>query len=233
MHPAIKRFTGKGWADINSRANVVQEVDWARENCLDPVILYCGDHDPAGVQISDKIRSNLRPIAEVLLAEQDIPKSYEYSRSLYDMEDLEIRRFGLNTDFIEANDLLWIDGLETASGKDLSDPNHPDHKKPHVQDYLAEHGPRKVEANALITRPEAAKQLITDVLDDYIDAEGVERWKAENQAASEEATENVEHLIKMLTYLDTQGWLYSGHKLAAAAEIHRAKTLPQGPEIDI
>ena len=233
MHPAIKRFTGKGWADINSRANVVQEVVWARENCLDPVILYCGDHDPVGLQISDQIRSNLRPIAEVLLAEQDIPHSYEYCRSLYDMDDLEIVRFGLNADFIEENDLLWIDGLETSSGKDLADPKHRDHGKPHVQDYLAEFGARKVEANALITRPEAAKQLITDVLDEYIDAEGVERWKAENKAASKEATENVEHLIKLLTFFDAQGWLYDGHKLAAAAEIHRAKTLPQGPEIDI
>lgn len=233
MHPAIKRFTGKGWADINSRANVVQEVVWARDNNLEPVILYCGDHDPAGVQISDMIRSNLRPIAEVLLAEQDIPMSYEFSRALYSMEGLEIVRFGLNTDFIEDNDLLWIDGLETSSGRDLNDPGHPDHNKPHVQQYLAEHGPRKVEANALITRPEAAQQLITDVLDQYIDADGVERWEAENREASKEATEKVEHLIKMLTFLDTQGWLYSGHKLEAAAEIHRAKTLPSGPEIDV
>jgi hypothetical protein len=149
------------------------------------------------------------------------------------MEDLEIVRFGLNTDFIEDNDLLWIDGLETSKGKDLQDPDHPDHKKPYVQQYLAEHGPRKVEANALITRPQAALELITNVLDQYIDADGVERWEAENREASEEATEKVEHLIKMLTFLDTQGWLYSGHKLEAAAEIHRSKTLPSGPEIDV
>ena len=90
-----------------------------------------------------------------------------------------------------------------------------------------------MEANALITRPEAAKQLITDVLDEYIDEEGIERWENENKEASKEATEKVEHLIKMLTFLDTQGWLYSGHKLEAAAEIHRSKTLPSGPEIDV
>ena len=151
--------------------------------------------------------------------------SYEFIRSLYSMKDLEIVRFGLNTDFIEDNNLLWIDGLETSSGKDLNDPGHPDHNKPHVQQYLAEHRPRKVEANALITRPEAALELISNVLDEYIDAEGVERWEAENREASKEAREKVEHLIKMLTFLDTQGWLYSGHKLEAAAEIHRAKTL--------
>ena len=231
MHRAIKRFTGKGWADMNSRLNVVREVVWARENHLTPVILYCGDHDPVGLQISDKIRNNLRPIAKVLLAEQDFNHNSVTAR--YDMEDLEIVRFGLNADFIEDNDLLWIDGLETSSGKDLADQKHRDHNKPHVQDYLAEFGARKVEANALITRPEAAKQLITDVLDEYIDEEGIERWENENKEASKEATEKVEHLIKMLTFLDTQGWLYSVHKLEAAAEIHRSKTLPSGPEIDV
>jgi hypothetical protein len=42
-----------------------------------------------------------------------------------------------------------------------------------------------------------------------------------------------QELIKMLTFLDAEGWLGSGHKLAAAAEIYRSKTLPTGPEIDI
>ena len=60
----------------------------------------------------DQIRSNLQPIADVLKAEQDIPKSYEFSRFLYDMEDLEIRPFGLNSDFIEDKDLLEQQGRD-------------------------------------------------------------------------------------------------------------------------
>ena len=71
------------------------------------------------------------------------------------------------------------------------------------------------------------------MLDEYIDADGVKRWELENRKASTEANEHVDPLIKMLTFLDAKGWLGSGHKLAAAAEIHQSKTLPSGPEIDI
>lgn len=229
MPRAVKRFTGKGWADINSRVEVLREIAWAREKGLEPVLLYCGDHDPVGLQISDTIRANLQPIADVLKAEA-IAKIYG---ELYNVEDLKIRRFGLNTDFIEEHDLLWIDGLETSSGKDFADPSHRDHTKPHVQNYLAVHGARKVEANALITRPEAARDLIEEVLDQWIDDDGVERWEATNRQASEEATECVEQFVKVCTFMDAQGWLYSGHKLSAAAEIHRANQLPGGPEIQI
>ena len=188
--------------------------------------------DVIGLQISDQIRNNLKPIADVLRSDHQQPWEM-HSRSLYSMDDLKIVRFGLNADFIESNGLLWIDGLETSSGKDLSDPNHKDHRKPHVQQYLSEHGARKVEANALITRPSAAQELITEVLDQYIDADGVRRWEEENQKASNEAGECVDHMIKMFTFLDAQGWLYSGHNLSAAAEVHRAKTLLPGADVDI
>lgn len=229
MPRAVKRFTGKGWADINSRVEVMREVAWARSKCLSPVLLYCGDHDPVGLQISDTIRSNLEPIAAVLKAESDHP----LAEMLYSVGTLKVRRFGLNTDFIEEHDLLWIDGLETSSGKDLADPNHRDHNKPHVQKYLEVHGARKVEANALITRPEAARQLIEEVLSHWIDEDGVAAWEAANQQASEEATEAVEQFVRVCAFMDAQGWLYSGHKVAAAAEIHRSRQLPSGPDVDV
>ena len=161
-----------------------------------------------------------------------IRDSHTLASKLYDVENLLIRRFGLNTDFIEEHHLLWIDGLETSSGKDLADPSHRDHTKPHVQNYLAVHGARKVEANALVTRPKAARQLIEGVLDQWIAADGVEAWKRANNEASSEATECVEQFIKVCTFMDAQGWLYNGHKLAAAAEIHRARQLPGGPEAE-
>jgi hypothetical protein len=229
---AVKRFAGKGWADINSRAEVLRLVMEARKNDLEPVILYCGDLDPVGVSISDNIRSNLADLVDAVVAEEMDRAGHHASfrPTLADqcsVEDLEIVRFGLNEEFIEDNGLLWIDGLETSSGQDLADPNHNDHFKPHVQSYLDTYGPRKVEANALITRPEAAKELMEQALADYIDEEGVERWEAENERASQEATQCTEHLIKMLTFLDSQGWLYSGHKLAAAAQEHRDRHQPQ------
>ena len=68
--------------------------------------------------------------------------------------NLVITRFGLNADFIDANDLTWIDNLETSSGGQLDDPDHNDHNKDYVQDYIAEFGVRKCEANALVVEPD-------------------------------------------------------------------------------
>lgn len=63
---AIRRFAGKGQADINSRVSVIRECIWAEENDLQPVILYVGDHDPSGIKISDGIADNLRQLASVM-----------------------------------------------------------------------------------------------------------------------------------------------------------------------
>jgi hypothetical protein len=42
--------------------------------------------------------------------------------------------------------LTWIDNLETSSGEQLDDPDHADHDKRYVQDYIANFGVRKCEA---------------------------------------------------------------------------------------
>ena len=52
-------------------------------------------------------------------------------------ENLVIIRFGLNADFIDRHGLTWIDNLETSSGGQLDDPDHNDHDKSYVQDYIA------------------------------------------------------------------------------------------------
>ena len=52
------------------------------------------------------------------------------------MERLTIDRFGLNADFIHDQGLTWIDGLETGSGRNLSDPKHKDHNAAYVQNYI-------------------------------------------------------------------------------------------------
>jgi hypothetical protein len=86
-----------------------------RKQC---VLLYCGDHDPGGLQISDFLHANLA----------ELEKAVGWSP-----DKLIIDRFGLDYDFIEANGLTWIDNLETGSGKSLADPKHPDHLKPYVK----------------------------------------------------------------------------------------------------
>ena len=64
--------------------------------------------------------------------------------------------------------MSWIDNLETSSGKNLADPKHPDHFKPYVQSYLKRFGARKVEANALVARPEAGRELCRQAILRYV-----------------------------------------------------------------
>lgn len=49
---AVRRFASKGQADVNSRVALIEECQWAEANGLEPVILYCGDLDPMGMQIA-------------------------------------------------------------------------------------------------------------------------------------------------------------------------------------
>lgn len=84
------------------------------------------------------------------------------------MGHLTVDRFGLNCDFIEEQNLTWIDNLETGSGKSFDDPKHPDHKAEYVQSYIRRFGVRKVEANALVVRPDAGRQLCRDAILRYL-----------------------------------------------------------------
>ena len=87
----------------------------------------------------------------------------------------------LNFEFIEGNNLSWIDGLETSSGRDLAADDHRDHDKAFVRNYLHRYGARKVEANALVTRPEAGRQLCRDAIERYLDLDRVEEFRAWQQ----------------------------------------------------
>jgi hypothetical protein len=154
LHVPITNF--KGWSDINSRAAMARRFkkhEAAGRLCI---LLLCGDHDPGGLHITDWMQKNF----------YDLRDAYSDAEGPIDWtpEKLKIIRFGLNKDFIDANSLTWIDNLETSSGKQLDDPNHADHKKEYVQDYLREFGARKCEANALVVVPEMGRQLVRDAI---------------------------------------------------------------------
>jgi hypothetical protein len=152
----------KGWADINLRADMMQRcAEWDSRG-KQGILLYCGDHDPAGLNISEFLRGNMA----------DLERAVGWSP-----RDLIIDRFGLNFDFIEANELTWIDNLITGSGERLDDPNHKDHAKPYVRNYVARYGARKVEANALVVRPEAGRRLCREAILRYIDPDRVPDWQ--------------------------------------------------------
>lgn len=204
---AIRRFASKGQADVNSRVALIKECKWAEANNLQPVILYCGDHDPMGLQISNGIADNLKEIAEVM----------GWAGSLRWMEgDGRIVRFGLNAEFIEDAGLLWIDGLETSSGDNLAREGHKHHRFDYVQNYLEEFGERKVEANALIANPKAAKELIKKELWKWLSDAGHQQWENENAEASKEAAAHVDGITRMLAMFDSAGVLYNPRQLTSA-----------------
>jgi hypothetical protein len=140
-----------GWNDLNSRAAIMRRFAYWERRGKRCVLLHCGDHDPGGLHISEFIRSNFEDLKDA--------KDVNWSP-----ENLHIERFGLNADFIRRHRLTWIDNLITGSGGDLADEDHNDHEKLYVQNYLDEFGARKVEANALVVRPEAGRKLYDAIL---------------------------------------------------------------------
>jgi hypothetical protein len=152
----------RGWSDINSGAEMMLRFKKWEQRGKRCVLLYCGDHDPGGLAISGQIMSNLKDLSNAVG---------------WDPSNLIIDRFGLNYDFIEANRLTWINNLETASGGSLDDPRHPDHNRSYVQSYLRQFGARKVEANALVVRPEAGRQLCRQAILRYVPANAVRQYE--------------------------------------------------------
>jgi hypothetical protein len=154
----------RGWSDMNLRWGMLERLQRRAAAGKRSVILYCGDHDPAGLNISTCLRKNL---AELL----------SHAEWLALMDHLTIDRFGLNADFIAEQNLTWIDNLETASGRSLADPRHKDHRAEYVQSYLRRFGERKVEANALVVRPDAGRQLCRDAILRYLPEDAPARYR--------------------------------------------------------
>jgi hypothetical protein len=144
-----------GWADLHCRVAMMRRFAEHEASGRRIVLLYCGDHDPGGLNISNTLRENLNDMERAAGWRPD---------------NLIIDRFGLNFDFIQQNGLTWIDNLETGSGRRLDDPKHNDHHKPYVRDYLARFGARKVEGNALVTRAAAARDLCRQAIVKYVPA---------------------------------------------------------------
>ena len=157
----------RGWSSILQRYEIIQLAKKAEDLGLTPVLLYCGDHDPHGLAISDYLIKNIRDL---------------YQATKYWGDNLIIDRFGLNFEFIEETGLSWIDNLETGSGKqaDLNDPI--------VAKYVEQFGMRKCEANALVIDPEAGRDLCRRSIESYLDEGALDRF-AEKEEVVREAVE--------------------------------------------
>jgi hypothetical protein len=163
FHVPLTNF--KGWSDLNSRALMMRRFEKHEAQGRRCVLLLCGDHDPGGLHITAKMRKNFADLPTVG----------------WSPVNLVIIRFGLNAEFVDEHNLVWIENLETSSGGQLDDPNHNDHDKRYVKDYIAEFGVRKCEANALVVVPEIGRRLCRDAILEHIPADAVERYERKLQ----------------------------------------------------
>ena len=183
--PICERYTIpliniRGRTCLNSRAGTMRRFLQRENEGKTCVLLYCGDHDPSGLQISDDIQSDMESMS---------------GATGYSPDTLIIDRFGLNFDFIEAQGLSWTNNLITSSGEDLANRKHNDHHKPYVQDYIQRFGIRKVEANALVVRPEAGRQLCLDTIRRYIPDDLLSDFETHREVAQQEARAAVAQLL--------------------------------------
>jgi hypothetical protein len=166
FQPICERYhipiaTSKGWSSISQRAEIALRFKIAESRGQIPVLLYCGDHDPYGLAISDTLRNNLHEVAGAVQ---------------WSTRNLVIDRFGLNYDFIQENHLSWIENLITGSGK------QPDRSNPIVSRYIEQYGERKVEANAIVVIPEIARNLCRSAIEGYLGTEVLSRFQAKEES---------------------------------------------------
>jgi hypothetical protein len=181
----VRLQNAKGWSDLNSRAGLLQRFHTAYRAGKKCVLLYCGDHDPAGLQISEYLRANLYELRNA----QEVQFWFE------EPDDLIIDRFGLNYDFIQANNLTWIENLDTGSGKSLADPRHPDFNAPYAREYRERFGIRKVEANALVVAPEAGRKLCLDAIIRYLPLDAPDQYRRLVWAEQQKVKAEIEQLL--------------------------------------
>lgn len=170
-----------GWADIGVRAEIMRRFKQHERHGRQCVLLYCGDHDPGGLNISEFLHSNLNDLAQAVN---------------WRPNKLIIERFGLDNDFIAAQGLTWIENLHTSKSKySLDDPKHPDHNKPYVQNYLKRFGARKVEANALVVRPDAGRALCRSAILRYVRKDAPKKHWRELGAMRELVRQHIARLM--------------------------------------
>lgn len=175
----------RGWSSDLQIALTARRFGEAQERGLKGVLLCCFDMDPSGVDIFKKILVHLDKLKGVKWLD---------GTSGYDPKDLILDRFGLNLDFIDANNLMWIDNLITARKKDLTNPNHPHYNFPYMAKYRkmleSRYGKgnwkRKCEANALVVIPQKSEDLCRSAIEKYLGSEALARFQAKTDAVKRE-----------------------------------------------
>jgi hypothetical protein len=161
----------RGDTDYLSRARMLLRFSAAVERGQTPVLCYCGDFDPKGVLIGEGLRNNLAKLIGTRFRDGTLVD--------FDIDILVIDHFGLSHDYIltELPQSVWTPNLITSGGRSLADPDHPDFAKYRVAEWLERVGERKCEANAIVVRPEAGRDLLRRTLGKYIDTDGIEQYR--------------------------------------------------------
>jgi hypothetical protein len=170
----VRASCSRGWGDLHSRASLLRRCS---DSGLSNIIFLFGDHDIGGLSITDSFKSNCEELLPAL--------------GMDELPDMTFIRIGLNKQEIDGLGLIWIEGLETSSGKDLAKPSHPQFKTKPVQDYLKTFGARKCEANALLKNPKAAVAIMENAIQAYVTGEDFERYHAQISLDTAEAEEAI------------------------------------------
>lgn len=183
----VRITNGKGDTDIHSRLAMLKRFKEHYYAGRQPILLAIGDHDPKGLDIVSGLRNTLMSCANL--------KGLDWEEM-----DFEVINIGLTSEQIDDMGLMRIDNLETGGGKDLANPKHTDHYKPYVQNYIRDHGVWKVEANALVSKPEQAIQLFENALSEYIPLDHWIDRHRDNEPAREKVKVEIERLMKTWSY---------------------------------
>lgn len=183
----VRITNGKGDTDIHTRLAILKRFrdhTYAGRRCI---LLAVGDHDPKGLHIVDGLHRNIMSCCTIKGLDWDDP-------------DFDVVPIGLTERQIDDLGLMKIGNLETGGGRDLSDPRHPDHHKPYVQECLARFGVWKCEANALVGNPIRARALLENAINRFIPASHPSAVAELNGPAQEAVRREISRLVQSYTF---------------------------------
>jgi hypothetical protein len=183
----VRITNGKGDTDIHTRLAMLKRFRDHTEAGRRCVLLAIGDHDPKGLHIVSGLERTIRSCTNL--------KGLDW----YD-PDFDVVPVGLTEQQIDTMGLMRIDNLETGGGRDLSDPSHPDHWKPYVQDYIRRFGVWKCEANALVGHPARARAMLEDAINRFIPAGHPQAVDRANGPGQEAVRTEIAKLMKEWTF---------------------------------
>ena len=174
----IPHVSSKGWSNLEIRANIAEQCNWAVAHGLKPVLLLFYDHDPKGLKISERFRRHLK----------DMEKATGWNP-----DTMEVMRFGLNKDQIDKYELSWVPNLKTSKGKEAK-------RTRDVLAYIRQFGERKCEMESLFKDDRTlrdAEQICREAIEHYLGKDAVERFrKKEEQSKAKLGTVYDSPLLK-------------------------------------